>query len=133
VEQTLVLVKPGAVRRKFVGEIISRFETKGFNIVAMRMLTMTPEMVDEHYKEHVEKYFFPRLKEYTLSGPLVAIVLESENVAEIVRNMLGCADATKAKPGTLRGDFSCQSGPDNAVHASDCVVSAKREIELFFG
>lgn len=130
-ERTLVLIKPDAVRRALIGRILARFEDKGLLIVAMRMLSMTSDMAEMHYAEHKNKPFFEALKQFIMSGPLVALVLEGAHSIEIVRHMAGLTDAGHAEPGTIRGDFSTNTRA-NLVHASDCIASAQREIALFF-
>jgi len=130
-EQSLVFLKPSTVKRGLVGRIISRFEDKGYKIKAMRVMSLTPEMVDQHYQEHVKKDFYGPLKEYALSGPIVVMVLEGDQVISVVRKLVGVTNSAEADPGTIRGDFS-SSGRMNMVHASDSIESAKREIALFF-
>jgi nucleoside-diphosphate kinase len=130
-ERTLVLVKPDAVRRGLVGEVISRFERKGLTIEEMRLRSMDPALADEHYAEHVDKPFYPPLKDFMTSGPLVAMVLSGDQAIDVVRALTGATDGRKAAPGTIRGDFSL-SNRENLVHASDSPESAKREIELWF-
>lgn len=130
-ERTLVLIKPDAVRRGLVGEIVSRFERKGLVIEAMDLRTITPEMADEHYAEHVGRPYYPALKEFMTGGPLVAMVLSGDSAIEVVRTLTGATDGRKAAAGTIRGDFSL-SNRENLVHASDSPQSAKREIALWF-
>ncbi|MEK9658188.1 MAG: nucleoside-diphosphate kinase [bacterium] len=130
-ERTLVFVKPDGVKRGLVGKILARFEEKGIKLVALRQLEMDAELCDKHYIEHVEQPFYPNLKAYILSGPIVAMVLEAEKVVSMVRLMVGATDAAEAAPGTLRGDFAI-SKSENIVHASDSVASANREIANFF-
>ena len=130
-ERTLVLIKPDAVRRGLVGEIISRFERKGLRVDAMQLRTMTVALADEHYAEHVEKGFYPELRDFMTSGPLVSLVASGDSAIEVVRTLTGATDGRKAAPGTIRGDFSL-SNAENAVHASDSLESAKREIMLWF-
>ena len=130
-ERTLVLLKPDAVRRGLVGQVLSRYEAKGLSIVAMEHRTITGEMADSHYAEHVERDFYPPLREFATSGPLVALVLEGDEAIEVVRALNGATDGRKAAPGTIRGDLSL-SNRENLVHASDSVESAKREIALWF-
>jgi nucleoside-diphosphate kinase len=129
--RSLVLLKPDAVRRGLLGEILSRFERKGLTIEALVMRTMDASLADEHYADHVEKPFYPPLKEFMTSGPLVAMVLAGDEVIEVVRGMLGATDGRKAAAGTIRGDFSL-SNRENLVHASDSPESAKRELGLWF-
>ncbi|MEV4493478.1 nucleoside-diphosphate kinase [Micromonospora coxensis] len=130
-ERTLVLIKPDAVRRGLVGEIISRFERKGLRIDAMQTRTLDEGFADQHYAEHVDKPFYPPLKAFMTGGPLVALVLSGDQVIEVVRAMIGATDGRKAAAGTIRGDFSL-SNRENLVHASDSTDSAKREIALWF-
>ncbi|MCP4051301.1 MAG: nucleoside-diphosphate kinase [bacterium] len=130
-DRTLILIKPDAVRKGLTGRIISRFEDRGFKIIAVRMLTMSSDLADSHYIEHIDKGFYPEMKKFIMSGPLVAMVIDGENAVRIVRAMVGATDSVEAAPGTIRGDFSL-SKRENAVHASDCSKSAEREIELFF-
>ena len=130
-ERTLVLIKPDAVRRGLVGEIISRFERKGLEVEAMVLRTMSPELADDHYAEHVEKPFYPPLKDFMTGGPLVAAVLSGDQAIEVVRALVGATDGRKAAAGTIRGDLSL-SNRENLVHASDSPDSAKRELALWF-
>ncbi|WP_018216637.1 nucleoside-diphosphate kinase [Salinispora vitiensis] len=130
-ERTLVLIKPDAVRRGLVGEILSRFEGKGLRLDAMVQRTLDEDFADQHYAEHVNKPFYPPLKTFMTSGPLVALVLSGDQVIEVVRGMLGATDGRRAAAGTIRGDLSL-SNRENLVHASDSVDSAKREIGLWF-
>ena len=130
-ERTLVLVKPDAVRRGLVGEVLGRFERKGFALTAMELRTLTGETADRHYAEHVNKEWYPPLREFITSGPLVALVLEGDQAIEVVRGLVGATDGRKAAAGTIRGDLSL-SNRENLVHASDSRESAKREVALFF-
>ncbi|WP_433387031.1 nucleoside-diphosphate kinase [Micromonospora sp. KLBMP9576] len=130
-ERTLVLIKPDAVRRGLVGEVISRFERKGLRIDAMVSRTMDAALADRHYAEHVEKPFYPPLKDFMTGGPLVALVLAGDQVIDVVRGIVGSTDGRKATAGTIRGDLSL-SNRENLVHASDSPESAKREIALWF-
>ena len=130
-ERSLVLIKPDAVRRGLVGEIIGRFERKGLAVDAMVLRSMDAGLADQHYADHVEKAFYPPLKDFMTSGPLVALVLSGDEVIEVVRGMLGATDGRKAAAGTIRGDLSL-SNRENLVHASDSPESAKRELQLWF-
>lgn len=130
-ERSLVLIKPDAVRRGLVGEIIGRFERKGLAVDAMVLRSMDAALADQHYADHVEKAFYPPLKDFMTSGPLVALVLSGDEVIEVVRGMLGATDGRKAAAGTIRGDLSL-SNRENLVHASDSPESAKRELHLWF-
>jgi len=130
-ERSLVLIKPDAVRRGLVGEILARFERKGLVVEALVLRGMDGEMADQHYADHVEKPFYPPLKQFMTSGPLVAIVLAGDDAIEVVRLMIGATDGRRAVAGTIRGDFSL-SNRENLVHASDSPESAKRELALWF-
>lgn len=130
-QRTLVLLKPDAVRRGLVGDILSRFEAKGLSIVAMELRTIDAAKADEHYAEHVERDFYPPLREFVTSGPLVAAVLEGDEAIEVVRAINGATDGRKAAPGTIRGDLSL-SNRENLVHGSDSPESAGREIKIWF-
>ena len=130
-ERTLVLLKPDAVRRRLVGHILSRYEAKGLGIVAMEQRTITGDMADAHYAEHVERDFYPPLREFATSGPLVALVLEGDEAIAVVRALTGATDGRAAAPGTIRGDLSL-SNRENLVHGSDGEESAAREIALWF-
>ena len=130
-ERSLVLVKPDAIRRGLLGEILGRFERKGLVIEALVLRTMNAELADQHYAEHVEKAFYPPLKEFMTGGPLVAMVLSGDQVIDVVRALVGATDGRKAAPGTIRGDLSL-SNRENLVHASDSAESAKRELTLWF-
>ena len=130
-QRTLVLLKPDAVRRGLVGNILSRFEAKGLSVVAMELRTIDATKADEHYAEHVEKDFYPPLRDFVTSGPLVAAVLEGDEAIEVVRAINGATDGRKAAPGTIRGDLSL-SNRENLVHGSDSAASAQRELGIFF-
>ncbi len=130
-ERTLVLIKPDALRRGLVGGIIDRFERKGLSITAMTLRTMSAALADEHYADHVDKAFYPPLKAFMTSGPLVAMVLEGDEAIDVVRLLVGSTDGRKAAAGTIRGDLSL-SNRENLVHASDSPESSKREIALWF-
>ena len=130
-QRTLVLLKPDTVRRGLVGEVVSRFEAKGLSIVAMELRTIDGAKADEHYADHVEKDFYPPLRDFVTSGPLVAMVLEGDEAIEVVRALNGATDGRKAAPGTIRGDLSL-SNRENLVHGSDSPESAAREIGLWF-
>ncbi|WP_425560416.1 nucleoside-diphosphate kinase [Luedemannella flava] len=130
-ERTLVLIKPDAVRRGLVGELIGRFERKGLTIDALELRTMDAELADTHYAEHVTRDFYPPLKAFMTSGPLVSLILSGDQAIEVVRGLIGATDGRKAAAGTVRGDLSL-SNRENLVHASDSPDSAKREIALWF-
>jgi len=130
-QSTLVLLKPAAVRRGLVGNIVSRFEAKGLTIVALEHRHIDVEQADAHYVEHVDRDFYPPLRAFVTSGPLVALVLEGDEAIEVVRAINGATDGRKAAPGTIRGDLSL-SNRENLVHGSDSSESAAREIALWF-
>lgn len=130
-ERTLVLLKPDCVQRRLMGQIIARFENKGLNIVAMKMLRVTPELAKKHYAEHVNKPFYPGLERFITGAPIVALIVEGLDVVRVVREMLGATSGLKANPGTIRGDYS-SSRQMNLVHASDGPEAAAREIGLYF-
>ena len=130
-EQTLILVKPDGVQRKLVGTIVSRIENKGFNLIAMKMLNVTPELSKRHYAEHVEKPFYPDLENFITSGPVVAMVFEGPEAVPVMRKMIGPTNGREADLGTIRGDYGC-SWQKNLVHGSDSVESAIREIGIYF-
>jgi len=130
-ERTLVLVKPDAVRRGLVGEILGRFERKGLEVVAMDLRRIDAETADRHYAEHVGKAFYAALREFVTSGPLVAVLLEGDEAIPVVRSLVGATDGRSAAAGTIRGDFSL-SNRENLVHASDSAEAATREAGIFF-
>ena len=130
-QRTLVLIKPDAVRRGLVGNVLSRFESKGLTVVALEQRHIDGEQADRHYAEHVERDFYPPLRAFVTSGPMVALVLEGDEAIEVVRALNGATDGRKAAPGTIRGDLSL-SNRENLVHGSDSPESAEREIALWF-
>jgi nucleoside-diphosphate kinase len=130
-ERTLVLLKPDCVQRRLMGRVISRFEEKGLNIIALKMLKVSPQLAKEHYAEHVQKPFYPGLERFITASPIVALVVEGLEVIRVVREMLGATSGLKAAAGTLRGDYS-SSRQMNLVHASDGPDAAAREISLYF-
>jgi nucleoside-diphosphate kinase len=130
-ERTLVLLKPDCLQRRLMGCMISRLEDKGLNLIALKMMRITPELAKRHYAEHVEKAFYPGLEAFITSGPVVAIVVEGIEAIRVVREMLGATSGLKAAPGTIRGDFS-SSRQMNLVHASDGADAAAREVSLYF-
>ncbi|KKM09141.1 nucleoside diphosphate kinase [Clostridiales bacterium PH28_bin88] len=130
-ERTYVMVKPDGVQRNLVGEIITRFERKGYRIAGLKMLRITPEMAEKHYAEHVGKSFYPGLVEYITSGPVVAMVLEGKDVVAGARKMMGATNPAEAGPGTIRGDFGLDIGR-NVIHGADSVASAQREMAIYF-
>ncbi len=130
-ERTYVMIKPDGVQRNLVGEIISRFEKKGFKIVGLKMLQIDRAIAEKHYAEHIGKPFFEGLASYITSGPVVAMVLEGKDVVAAARAMNGATNPANAGPGTVRGDMAIEVGR-NVIHGSDSVDSAKREIFIYF-
>ena len=130
-ERTLVLCKPDAVQRGCVGQIVSRFEQKGLKIAGMKMLHVDEAFANRHYQEHLEKAFYPRLRDFITSSPVIALAIEGDNAVEIVRTLMGTTNPQNAAPGTIRGDFGINL-TKNLVHGSDSPASAEREIGLFF-
>jgi nucleoside-diphosphate kinase len=130
-ERTLILVKPDAFARNLTGEIIARFERKGLRLVALKLMTMTREIAESHYAEHVGKAFFEELVSFITSGPLVAMVLEGDHGVEAARQVIGATNPLQATTGSIRGDYAIEVG-QNMVHGSDSADSAAREVGLFF-
>ena len=140
-EKTFVMIKPDAVQRGLVGEIINRFEKKGIKIVAMKLISVDKELAEKHYGIHKGKPFFEPTVKYITSSPVIAIVLEGINAIEMVRGIMGKTDPQKAEMGTIRGDFSFESPSladvdkraiKNLIHASGSVKEAKFERQLWF-
>lgn len=131
VERTLILIKPDGVERGLIGEIISRFEKKGFRIIGLKMLKFNRELAEKFYSVHKGKEFFNELVNYIASGPVVAMVIEGESAIKVSRTIIGPTDGREAPPGTIRGDYSL-SKLKNTVHASDSVDSASYEISVIF-
>ncbi len=130
-EKTLVIIKPGAVVRGFIGDVIRRFENKGLKIVAMKMKQLDDKILEEHYAHHKDKPFFPRLMRYMKSSPVVLMVIEGKDAVEVVRRMAGSTNGREAPSGTIRGDFS-MSIQNNIIHASDSKENAEIEVKRFF-
>lgn len=130
-ERTLVLLKPDCVQRRLIGRVIARFEDKGLNLLAMKMMRVTSDLARNHYAEHVDKPFYPGLEAFITGAPVVAMIVEGLEAIRVVREMLGATSGLKATPGTIRGDYS-SSRQMNLVHASDGNDSAAREISLYF-
>src|SRR3954447_7932838 len=130
-ERTLVLLKPDCVQRRLMGRVISRFEEKGLNVIAAKMLRVTPALAKQHYAEHVSKPFYLGLEKFITASPILALVVEGLEVIRVVREMLGVTSGLKAAAGTIRGDYS-SSRQMNLVHASDGPEAAAREMELYF-
>jgi nucleoside-diphosphate kinase len=130
-EKTYLMVKPDGVQRNLIGEIISRFERKGFQLVGAKLMVIPKELAEEHYGEHKERPFFGELVDFITSGPVFAMVWQGENVIATARLMMGSTNPKDAAPGTIRGDFGVTVGK-NIIHGSDSPASAEREIGLFF-
>jgi nucleoside-diphosphate kinase len=130
-ERTLILIKPDAFARGLTGEIIARFQRKGLRLAAMNLMTMSRELAERHYAEHEGKSFYEELVSFITSGPLVAMVLESEQAVVAARQVIGATDPLQATTGSIRGDFAIGVG-QNMVHGSDSPESAAREVALFF-
>lgn len=131
-EHTFVMVKPDGVARRVVGEVIARFEAKGFTLERLRMLTIDEDLARRHYAEHVEKPFFPELLSFITSGPVVAMEWSGESVIAAARTLMGATNPLDAAPGTIRGDLATVV-TENIVHGSDSAESAERELGIFFG
>ncbi|WP_332630098.1 nucleoside-diphosphate kinase [Halalkalibacter flavus] len=130
-ERTYLMVKPDGVQRNLIGEIVSRFEKKGFTLVGAKLMTVSKELAETHYGEHKERPFFGELVNFITSGPVFAMVWEGENVISTARTMMGSTNPAEAAPGTIRGDYGVQVSM-NVIHGSDSQASAEREISLFF-
>ncbi|WP_394187531.1 nucleoside-diphosphate kinase [Paenisporosarcina quisquiliarum] len=130
-ERTFLMVKPDGVQRNLIGEIVGRFEKKGFQLVGAKLMQITPELAGEHYGEHKERPFFGELVDFITSGPVFAMVWEGENVIATSRLLVGATNPKESAPGTIRGDFAVTVGK-NIIHGSDSADSAVREIGLFF-
>lgn len=131
IEKTLILLKPDAVQRGLMGEIISRFEKKGLKVVALKLVNVSKELAHTHYAEHKEKPFFKGLVDFITAGPTLSMVVEGDNAIAVVRRLVGATNPQNADPGTVRHDYGMVTGR-NLIHASDSLASAAREIALFF-
>ena len=130
--KTFFMIKPDGVQRNLVGEIISRVEAKGFSITKIQMMTISKELAEKHYEEHKNKPFFNDLVSFIISGPVVAMQVEGENVVLQIRNLMGATNPSESTPGSIRGDLATELDK-NVVHGSDSDESAERELTLFFG
>ena len=130
-EQTLIVLKPDAVERNLIGEIISRFEKKGFTVVKLKMLKFTKDMAEEFYSAHKEKPFFGELVSFIISERVVASVIEGDNVVAMTRTIIGATKPSEAAPGTIRGDFGVGI-TNNSIHASDSMESFEKEVKVVF-
>lgn len=130
-EQTFIMIKPDGVQRRLVGEVIKRFENRGYKLVALKMMSVSQKHAEDHYADLSSKPFFPGLIKYIISGPVVAMVWEGKDVVKQGRNMVGATNPLESAAGTIRGDFCIDVGR-NIIHGSDAVESAKKEIALWF-
>lgn len=130
-ERTFLAVKPDGVQRKLVGEIVRRYEAKGFTLVGLKLMQVSRELAEQHYDVHREKPFFAGLVDFITSGPVVAMVWEGDGVVSAARNVIGATNPLSAAPGTIRGDYGVSIGR-NLIHGSDAVDTAQREIKLWF-
>jgi nucleoside-diphosphate kinase len=131
VQTTLILFKPDALHRGLVGQVLSRFEAKGLQIVGLRLMSMTQEIAAEHYAEHVDKPFYPGLVGFMTSSPIIAMALRGPSAVAVARKLMGATFGLDAEAGTIRGDFGC-SKSYNLVHGSDSAASAQRELGIYF-
>lgn len=130
-ETTLVIIKPSAIQRELIGQIVNRFEKKGFVIAGMKMMQLTEDLLREHYAHLVDRPFFPSLLRSMMATPVVVMAIKGVNAVEVVRGMTGATNSRKAVPGTIRGDYG-MSGQENIVHASDSPENAAIELTRFF-
>lgn len=130
-ERTFLAIKPDGVQRKLVGEIVRRFEAKGFTLVGLKLMQVSRELAEQHYDVHREKPFFAGLVDFITSGPVVAMVWEGDGVVAAARNVIGATNPLTSAPGTIRGDYGVSIGR-NLIHGSDAVDTAQREIKLWF-
>ena len=130
-ERTLVLLKPDCLQRRLAGRVLARFEEKGLNIIALKLMQVTPELARRHYAEHIQRPWYPALEAFITSGPLLAAIVEGPQAIRVVREMVGATNGLDATPGTIRGDFGA-SQQMNLVHAADGPEAARREIGIFF-
>ncbi|MBW7457049.1 nucleoside-diphosphate kinase [Paenibacillus sepulcri] len=130
-EKTFLMVKPDGVQRGLIGEIVSRFERKGLKLVAAKFMSITPELAERHYAEHIGKPFYPPLVDFITSSPVFAMVWQGDNVIALARALIGKTDSIAAAPGTIRSDYAVHTN-FNLIHGSDSPESAEREIGIFF-
>lgn len=131
VQQTFIMVKPDGVQRQLIGEIVNRFEKKGFQLAGSKLMNISQALAENHYGEHKERPFFGELVQFITSGPVFAMVWQGDDVIATARQMMGATNPVEATPGTIRGDFGVQISM-NIIHGSDSPESAEREINLFF-
>ncbi len=132
IEKTFIMVKPDGVKRQVIGDIIDRFERRGFEMKGAKLMMVPRELAEEHYAEHKERPFFGELVDFITSGPVFAMVWEGENVIKLARIMMGATKPEESSPGTIRGDYAVTIS-ENVIHGSDSEASAEREINLWFG
>ena len=132
IEKTFLMVKPDGVERQVIGDIVDRFERRGFVMKGAKLMVIPQELAEKHYAEHAERPFFGELVEFITSGPVFAMVWEGENVIKLARTMMGATKPEESNPGTIRGDYATTVS-HNIIHGSDSLASAEREIGLFFG
>ena len=132
IEQTFLMVKPDGVERQVIGDIVDRFERRGFVMKGAKLMVIPKELAEKHYAEHAERPFFGELVDFITSGPVFAMVWEGENVIKLARTMMGATKPEESNPGTIRGDYATTVS-HNIIHGSDSLASAEREIALFFG
>lgn len=130
-ETTLILVKPDGVQRGLIGQILSRFEAKGLQLVGLKLMTCSTELLEQHYSDHKERPFFPGLVKFMSSGPIVALALRGQSAISVARTLIGPTDGKEAAPGTIRGDYG-MSRSYNLIHGSDSPEAATKELGLFF-
>lgn len=130
-ERTFIMIKPDGVQRNLIGEIIKRFEQKGFTLAGLKLMQVSRELAEKHYDVHKERPFFNSLVEFIISSPVVAMVWQGEGVVASARKLIGATDPLAAEPGTIRGDFGIDIGR-NIIHGSDAIETAQREISLWF-
>lgn len=132
IEKTFIMVKPDGVKRQVVGDIVDRFERRGFELKGAKLINVPRELAEKHYEEHKERPFFGELVDFITSGPVFAMVWEGENVIKLARVMMGATNPEQSQPGTIRGDYAVTIS-ENVIHGSDSPASAEREIGLWFG
>ncbi len=130
-ERTLLLFKPDTIQRRLAGRILTRIEEKGYKIIGLKMLQVTPELARQHYAEHVEKPFYPNLESFITAAPVIALIVEGPEAISVMRGMMGSTNGRESAPGTIRGDFG-SSRQMNLIHGSDSPEAAAREIDIYF-
>ncbi|MGV2831113.1 nucleoside-diphosphate kinase [Myxosarcina sp. GI1(2024)] len=130
-ERTFIMIKPDGVQRHLVGEIVNRFEDKGFTLVGLKMMSVSRELAEKHYEVHKDKSFFSGLIDFITSAPVIAMVWEGESVVSAARNLIGATNPISAAPGSIRGDFGVSIGR-NLIHGSDAIETARKEVALWF-